>query len=56
MSKRINYISDLSPEVLYYNIVYKIRNRFGIDEELEKSIENIIKRNVVKWETDTKES
>lgn len=39
MSKVINYVSELSPEVLYYNIIYTIRNKFGKDEDLENSIE-----------------
>lgn len=63
MSRKPVFESLLGPEVLYYNLIYHIRNEFEkqgikkINTELEDTVKQVIYQNVkvIEWEADTKE-
>lgn len=42
-NKKRPYYSELSPEILSYNIIYHLENKHGItDEKAQKTIKSII--------------
>ena len=64
MSQKYTYESTLGPEVLYYNIIYHVRQELErqglepINKDLEKVIHTVIQQNVRgidEWEHNTKE-
>lgn len=44
------YICEISPEHLFYNIMYHIKHEEHTEETLEKAIRNIIFGSIEKWE------
>ena len=49
--KEIFYICDMSPEHLYYNILYHITtDTHSTDEERESAIRNLIFRSIRRWD------
>ena len=44
------YICEISPEHLYYNIIYHINKKEHSKEELEQAIKKLIFGNIKKWE------